>query len=334
MTELYYSSFRERKDNQIHHFPTRPGAKDRRGQVKDFAMMWDFWHSLQSVILDVDDANWKDKASRFSLEKLQENREYCRPILCEIPQDIAERLKEISTLKSAREAYNYGRSIEHDRVPGPLLSCYFVKDNSGEIEDVLESDRMYNLWGFINKIFKGIGIHAIGKEKASIANSKARNKRKLSAIDPSGNKKMGHRIDVIYCGSNIELGGHEIGKDNVDTREMKDGMLKLPIVLKDMLSSVINTMPSLAHRVHALGYNINGNSITMLDVDIPDGFMTRVWRIRELTLPTYNRDYVPRMVPLLELALRGKLLLEETLEEIQGATVSVFSVSHFAHNLS
>ena len=71
------------------------------------------------------------------------------------------------------------------------------------------------------------------KEKASVANDLARNnKSKLSAINPIANKRMGHRIDTIYSGGGTEVGGLEIGKNNDDTKEFKDNMFKLSLVLR------------------------------------------------------------------------------------------------------
>ena len=93
----------------------------------------------------------------------------------------------------------------------------------------------------------------------SEANAAALNgKRKLSAVESTENKKMGRRTDTIYKASGIELGCLEIGDRLDSTKEMKDSMIKLPIVLKDMLRAIVQDMPSIINQTHILGYNING----------------------------------------------------------------------------
>ena len=63
---------------------------------------------------------------------------------------------------------------------------------------------------------------------------------------------------MIYVASDIELGGLEVGPKVDNTKEFQDSMLKLPFVLKDMLTDLINHRPSLLREAHVLGYNING----------------------------------------------------------------------------
>ena len=93
----------------------------------------------------------------------------------------------------------------------------------------------------------------------SEANAAALNgKRKLSAVDATNKKKMGRRTDTIYKASGVELGCLEIGHQVDSTKEMKDSMIKLPIVLKDMLCAIVQDIPNIINQTHILGYNING----------------------------------------------------------------------------
>ena len=71
-------------------------------------------------------------------------------------------------------------------------------------------------------------------------------------------EKIGRRIDTNYVGSGIELGGLEAGYKKDNTKEFEDAMLKLPIVLKDMLTEIVNCRPSLLRKAHVIGYNVNG----------------------------------------------------------------------------
>ena len=62
---------------------------------------------------------------------------------------------------------------------------------------------------------------------------------------------MGRKVDEVYIGGDIELGCMEIGGSSADqTKELKDGQMKMPYVMKDMLLDIANKSPSLVHKVH------------------------------------------------------------------------------------
>ena len=98
------------------------------------------------------------------------------------------------------------------------------------------------------------------KESSSTANASANNnKRKLSAIEPIERQKMGRRMDTVYAGKRqVEVGCMEIGKSINQTKEWQDGRLKMPIVMRDMLMSMVEETPALLHTLHTMGYSING----------------------------------------------------------------------------
>lgn len=93
-----------------------------------------------------------------------------------------------------------------------------------------------------------------------MANSKATNsKRKLSSIEEVSRKATGRKMDSIYVGAETELGVLEIGsRKNDDTKDLKDGYLKLPIVMKDMLKIIVDKYPAIKEKVNIVGYSIQG----------------------------------------------------------------------------
>ena len=84
-------------------------------------------------------------------------------------------------------------------------------------------------------------------------------KRTISAIEPACNRRMGRKIDVIYSAARKGIGCIEIGKDDNQSKEMKDGMLKMPLIMHDMLIDLSETEELLRH-AQVLGYVINGMS--------------------------------------------------------------------------
>ena len=66
-----------------------------------------------------------------------------------------------------------------------------------------------------------------------------------------------------------------------------------------------------------------GCAITMLDVDSTKGYITRVRPIKDLSYPTCNDDFVSRIIPLLELAIHGKILIDKTLKKFRNTKMEL-----------
>lgn len=99
------------------------------------------------------------------------------------------------------------------------------------------------------------------KERGSIAHGNAINKdRRISGADPIHNRKHGKKMDCIYVAGAFELGCLEIGGlSNDQTKAYADGMLKLPIVLKDMMIDISTRSNASLNELVLVGYNISGN---------------------------------------------------------------------------
>lgn len=69
---------------------------------------------------------------------------------------------------------------------------------------------------------------------------------------------MGHKMDTVYLSGKHELGCLEIGGCPDSTKSLKDGKIKMPIVLKDMLLSIIANTDTKPQDIHLVGYIING----------------------------------------------------------------------------
>ncbi|KAI8391810.1 uncharacterized protein BYT42DRAFT_558157 [Radiomyces spectabilis] len=107
----------------------------------------------------------------------------------------------------------------------------------------------------INSVFWDSPVQAISKEKGSMANADALNpKRLLSAMKQAPNAKPGHRMDTIYLAGDKELGCLEIGGTSDISKAMKDGQMKLPIVMKDMLLRIAKTTNIRVTDIRIVGY--------------------------------------------------------------------------------
>ncbi|KAI9494030.1 hypothetical protein BDB00DRAFT_956181 [Zychaea mexicana] len=300
-------------------------------QMKKFVETLNYIHPALSFILDVDDLNW---AGYFNTEELEELRDFGDPIIREPPSDLKAKFAEMESLKSALEAYKFAQGIEHHPIEQPLLAWlfqtlittakFFIPGAKTNTKGFLETDRLYYLWSLVNTIYHNSGIEALGMEKTSISNAAALNcKRKLSAVEEIERERIGRRLDTIYTASDLEFGGLEAGANRDYTKEFHDSKLKLPMVLRDMLCAIVKHRSSILRKAHVLGYNVNGNGITMMDVDMPKGYVTRVRRTNELLYPTSSDDYTGRMLSLLELAAIGKAIVDDTLDLCTNARVGL-----------
>ncbi|PHZ13163.1 uncharacterized protein RHIMIDRAFT_237183 [Rhizopus microsporus ATCC 52813] len=93
--------------------------------------------------------------------------------------------------------------------------------------------------------------------------------------------------------------------------------------------------------IHIVGYNINSKyfhkkkwpfkfdksmltafiqledeEIRLMDMDSPMGYVTRIRRLNEIPYPSSSDDYITCMIPLLQLAALGKVIMEDTLHII------------------
>ena len=68
---------------------------------------------------------------------------------------------------------------------------------------------------------------------------------------------MGHKFDTIFHANRKELGLIEVGKKIDQTKEMKDGLVKMLIVMHDMLINLATTKEFL-RKVKVVGRVING----------------------------------------------------------------------------
>ncbi|KAI7852101.1 hypothetical protein BDC45DRAFT_537672 [Circinella umbellata] len=266
----------------------------------------------QSLIVDLGDSNWLEV---FSEEELQELREVGGDIDYSVPEELEQCFQEIMKLqraiflimpkvflllillkKDSKRGYLPNEQILPDRFSKPVHSNppLFAQIGYGprSVQKAGEVRR-----GFCNSPSEGVqsakseGVAKIerfdysdsvvrGTEGTSKANTDALNNvHQLSSVKPIANRKMGRRGDTIFEAGKLELGCIEIGAAKDQTKEMYDSLLKMPTVLRDMLLSATFS-PSILHEAHIMGYSISGGSVSLLDVDIPKGFVTRMKKDR------------------------------------------------------
>ncbi|KAG2221220.1 hypothetical protein INT45_013931 [Circinella minor] len=261
----------------------------------------------------------------FTEEELHELREAGGNIDYSVPEELEQCFQEIIKLKNSKELFNYSRSTPIDdpweerlivwlSIELTNIARLFLKTGAFDITTMMETGQLYLVFGFLSSVVQNSDIVVRGTEGTSKANADALNNGcQLSSVKPIANRKMGRRGDTIFESGKLELGCTEIGAAKDQTKEIYDSLLKMPIVLRDMLLSATFS-PSILHEAHIIGYSISGGSVSLLDVDIPKGFVTRIRRTEPLDFPDNNRTLVTKMLPFLNLACVGKRIMEKTLD--------------------
>ncbi|KAG2217377.1 hypothetical protein INT45_007387 [Circinella minor] len=308
----------------------------------EFARSCNYRHPSQTLILDLGDDHWESVFTTDELSELEED--YGNPLLLPVAEPIGDKFTELlEKAKAPKDVYKYGQRIEHDPIDDPLLawltltfmSVSLLFMNHGDTKErYLEADTnyghhqfTYGLTDYFNKyVFM---CHTYRKEKSSQANATASNcKRKLSAVEEVERKIMGRKMDALYIGGEKEVGCMEVGSERDQTKEWKDSMVKMPVVMQDQLREIVQEAPQLKHKVDIVGYSIHGNQITMLDMDVPKGYVSRIRRIKPLTYPTCSEDFVLRLIPLIELAIIAKEKMEKTLHLYRNTLIGLQMARH------
>ncbi|KAI7859392.1 hypothetical protein BDC45DRAFT_495934 [Circinella umbellata] len=142
-----------------------------------FALSCNYYHPSQQLILDLTDSNWDNI---FTDAERKEIEDAGCALLRPIDESLAQQLHDLKKMKTAKDVYTFARNIDHDPEDQPLLawlswslqttSLLYLKKNKFNIQEYLESDKMYYLWVFLNKIFDGSeDIVALGYEKIKIS---------------------------------------------------------------------------------------------------------------------------------------------------------------------
>ncbi|KAG0746743.1 hypothetical protein G6F16_000926 [Rhizopus arrhizus] len=64
----------------------------------------------------------------------------------------------------------------------------FIHGKNKHVLDLMETDKLYLLWGFINSVFWDSPVQAISKEKGSMAKADAWNRKRLLSAMKDGNR--------------------------------------------------------------------------------------------------------------------------------------------------
>ncbi|KAI9499333.1 hypothetical protein BDB00DRAFT_783400 [Zychaea mexicana] len=136
------------------------------------------------------------------------------------------------------------------------------------LTDHSEGDLLRRVWQFVDTCFDDQKIQVRGGEKTSAASALRKNEgRNNAGVEAMTRKALGHRGDLIFVKSGLELGCGELGRYDrgpKGSKEMREGFLKTPKMMKDELCALIAKCPDQVAKLRIVGFISMGNLETCL----------------------------------------------------------------------
>ncbi|KAI7880034.1 hypothetical protein K492DRAFT_147628 [Lichtheimia hyalospora FSU 10163] len=306
-------------------------------EMQKFARECEYEHPVHSLILDPTDPCWK---TYFTSQELHQIQSYQPVSIPSFPKDLQTYLDTFSKMRTVEE-------IDEQLRSSPIFSLEDadLRWIQKTIMDVVsmyaygffpttresETDYVYCIWGMIRsclspariKIFSGID------SKASI--ERRNSDRQAAGITSMRRRRRGKKPDMIFAYDTMELGCTEAGLNDdgpTGTKEIKEGVLKIPKELKNMLLRLVTLGPRNRHDINTTGFIISGLQISMLVMDIPCGYVCRLSRTDRYAFPVSPDFMSKQLTPILQLIYSAKELMLTTIEKLRASdTVPVSFIS-------
>ncbi|CAG8670334.1 12556_t:CDS:10, partial [Funneliformis caledonium] len=316
----------------------------------------EFEHAVHSFILDVDD---KLIAEHFTEAELREMEDTPIPEVSELSDEIINLLNKFTgktnlneirqIIKEVSFGSNYDREKHHDMDYICLALHALVREiESGKITDTnLENWFNCHVWSVIfDQAFGDMKTIAVVRgESTSVSTATRKNKKAKRKLGER--RKIGRRGDwilrAVSNGNKDEFGAGEAGKcwlDEYETKYLREGGLKLPKTLKDMLLSLMERISwnsEIRKKIQTMGLftevlvinqyinSVIGLMLTVVYADNPKGYVCRYRRCDTLQVPDTVEKF-DSILMILASVLNAKSVVQETVKVVQtaGQTTKAF----------
>ncbi|KAI7896286.1 uncharacterized protein EV154DRAFT_260618 [Mucor mucedo] len=147
----------------------------------------------------------------------------------------------------------------------------------------------------------------------SAASTKRKNAaRVIDSVEPLERRRIGYKCDFLVRDTiseheeSLEYGAGEVGikYEQMGTKLMTEGSVKLPKVLKDMLDQLILKNKDYKN-IQLFGIVHSGLAVQLIAADRPHQYVTRITRGKELKIPSniakFGDDVLPVLVQVWQL---------------------------------
>ncbi|KAI7847387.1 hypothetical protein BDC45DRAFT_355726 [Circinella umbellata] len=162
-----------------------------------------------------------------------------------------------------------------------------------------------------------------GSDQQTSSGSARANEDRL-ALDGSIKPKIQSvKPDLILTKEHLEFGAAEHGFDDesgVGEKELNETYTKLPKTMKDLmmkLAASVDYDETTMRSLRVVGLVHSHLRMTAYVMDIPDGYVCRIRKIKEQTIPSSLSDFYNTYIPFLEVVLKVKGIVKTTMETIE-----------------
>ncbi|RCH79976.1 hypothetical protein CU097_002841, partial [Rhizopus azygosporus] len=213
---------------------------------------------------------------------------------------------------------------EHDYDPKKYYDFDWVKHTifsfvrlyeSGNLKKI-QKEAWYNshVWSLIDTIFDDIKtLQVIRGEAANAASTRRKNiDRVIGSKDIITRAFTGYKCDLIVREEKPEheyadeYGVGETAVHNLNTKTIEEKGIKLPKVMKDMLDKLVTSNQNESKDLSVFGIQTAGLSITLLAADKPTPYITRITKIKDLSISSDVSHFTRSILPLIVLIWQFK----------------------------
>ncbi|KAI9499331.1 hypothetical protein BDB00DRAFT_783398 [Zychaea mexicana] len=203
---------------------------------------------------NVNDPSWSEY---FTGDELEEISNHNNPALPKVSEKVKNHLDLFRTFDASKNPNG-----KHRQATELYRWAYFP------LTDHSEGDLLRRVWQFVDTCFDDQKIQVRGGEKTSAASALRKNEgRNNAGVEAMTRKALGHRGDLIFVKSGLELGCGELGRYDrgpKGSKEMREGFLKTPKMMKDELCALIAKCPDQVAKLRIVGFISMGNLETCL----------------------------------------------------------------------
>ncbi|KAK4515609.1 uncharacterized protein ATC70_010560 [Mucor velutinosus] len=226
-------------------------------------------------------------------------------------------IKDIDNLNALKDTISNHPQTNPDLewVRSSMESCIkLFKHRYLPLADHSEADLLRRVWMFIDTCFDTSKIHCKGGEKSSLSSSAGRNiGRNIGSRQPISKKLCGRKVDLEFKSADTEYGLAECSRYHSlnDTKQLMDGGFKMPKIMKEMIYQLVKKRSPQSFRdVSVIGFLPSELNLSLLLLDIPDGYVCRISHRHPLKYPDDEDSIAKEFPQILKVVYQSRLLME------------------------
>ncbi|KAI9024354.1 hypothetical protein CLU79DRAFT_102917 [Phycomyces nitens] len=318
-----------------------------------FGLKCAYEHPVHSFIFDVDDPCWTTLFSADEMAMIKNSGNSSMPPLSKELKDFFQRFTELNNLVDLLDDDPVSPSHEIDQESflkklWSIATEYGFHDPSTHFDEdwaqrsILEyisayrwnviqrlaargseMDFVVRIWSQLDKCFDNIHIETIRNRGCIATSVRVNGNRRVTGIESLVPKSFSTKPDLILYREDIEYGCSEVGKNDdggVGEKEIVESALKCPKTMKDMLlraASKIGNATNKTRQLQIVGFHQTSLRMHLSVLDCPNGYVCRLRRSTEYTMPLQPSLIPSQLIPILKLTCKAKEIVRRTIRVLE-----------------